>query len=90
MACPIWPNWAPGGGTTAATLLQQIIVLAGTNPDAADAKAAAQEGLVTTAPKNSPTHNCLYYYNWVVGAKVDADGGDWDACTTKLGNLSEE
>lgn len=90
MACPNWPVWSPGSGPTAAMLLNQIIARAGSNPDAAAAKAAALAGLVATAPKTSPTHDCAWYYSWTVLAAQDAQNGEWDACAVKLNQLEIE
>ncbi len=91
MACANWPDWAPSGsGTSARTLLMQIVFKAGSNPAAAAAKAAAQQALVTTTPATSQLHDCAYYYNLVVAARADAESGLWDACAIALGQVDSE
>ena len=88
MACPNWPNWPANPNSSAAALLNRIILRAGNNPDAQDAKAAAIAGLTTTVPKTS-AFSCEYYYGWVTAAWDAAQNDDWAATLVDLNHLDD-
>ena len=87
MACANWPNWPANPLNSAAAILNKIIVLAGNNPDAQGAKAAAYEALESQAPKTNPNFSCEYYYSWVVAAWDAAQQGDWLSAQVDLKHI---
>ena len=89
MACPNWPNWPVPPTPSAAVLLNNIIQLAGNNPDAQGAKAAAFAALASEKPKTNPNFSCEYYYGWVVAAWDSARGGDWASTRADLDHIVE-
>ena len=90
MACANWPNWPANPNYSAAALLNRIIQLAGNNPDAQGAKAAAYSALEAEEPKTSPHFSCEYYYAWVAAAWDSAQGGDWVAATIDLEHVHDD
>ncbi len=89
MACPNWPNWPANPNYSAAALLNKIIQLAGTNPDAQAAKASAYAALASQAPITNPNFSCEYYYGWVAAAWDSAQGGDWAAARSELDHVND-
>ena len=89
MACPNWPNWPTDPSFSAAALLNKIIQLAGNNPEAQGAKAAAYAALVSEKPKTNPNFSCEYYYGWVVAAWDEARSGNWSIARADLEHVND-